>query len=54
MIDVKLSDCKLITSTEYCELENPEFVGQTKVDSEGMYYMVWKCGDIFYKTHNEL
>lgn len=49
---MKLSDCKLITSKEYLELKDPEFVGQTTIDKYGVYYMVWRVNGVLYKTRN--
>lgn len=37
---VNLEECVLITSREYCDLVNPEFVGQTKMDEKDMYFNV--------------
>jgi hypothetical protein len=50
----KLEDCKLITNIEYSDLTNPEFIGQTRLDENKGYYMVWKSNDILYKTYNKL
>jgi hypothetical protein len=44
----------LITNAEYYELDNPEFIGQTRVDENNMYYMFWKSNGVLYKTHNKL
>ena len=52
MSGINLNECKLITAEEYCNLVDPEFVGQTRVDENDMYYMVWKSGGELYKTHN--
>ena len=52
MNTINLDECKLITSEEYCKLNDPEFVGQTRVDENDMYYMVWKSEGVLYKTHN--
>lgn len=51
---VKLEECKLITSEEYLLLKNPQFRGQTRVDENGMYYMIWESEGILYKTHNKI
>ena len=37
---IELSDCIHITPEEYVNLIDPQFEGQTRVDSEGNYYMV--------------
>ncbi len=54
METIDLNECTLISSEEYCLLENPEFIGQTRLDSNDMYYMVWKCDGVLYKTYNKL
>ena len=51
---INLRDCKLITSQEYCELVNPVFEGQTVMDSNNQYYMVFSCDGVLYKTFNTL
>ena len=54
MNGIKLSDCTLITGAEYMKLEDPEFMGQTRMNAECQYYMVWKCEGVLYKTFNTL
>jgi len=51
---IALNQCTEITPEQYLELVNPEFVGQTKIDSNKMYWMVFKIEGIFYKIHNKL
>ena len=51
---IKLEDCKLITTKEYIDLTNPEFKGQTSLDDNCMYYMIFESNGILYKTHNKL
>jgi hypothetical protein len=51
---IKLENCKEITSTEYCELPNPIFKGQTRVDENNMYWTVFEDNEILYKIHNKL
>jgi hypothetical protein len=53
-MDTTLEDCKLISSKEYMELENPEFIGQTLLDENDEYFMVWKCGEELFKTKNKV
>lgn len=36
------------------DLINPEFIGQTRVDENNMYYMCWKAEGKLYKTHSKL
>lgn len=43
----------LITPNEYMELEDPEFVGQTKLNNKGEYEMHWKLDGKFYYTLNK-
>lgn len=55
MENINLDDCKLITSRQYCELSGtPEFKGQTRLDNNNMYYMVFEHGEILYKILNKL
>lgn len=49
-----LEKCQLITNEEYCMLNNPKFVGQTKINNNGVYYMVWEIDGKYYKTKNIL
>ena len=51
---ITLDQCILITTKEYCELEKPEFVGQTRLDENQMYYTVWKVGETYYKVYNKV
>jgi hypothetical protein len=51
---IELKDCKLITIEEYCELESPKFMGQTTVNTDGVYWMAWECDGILYKTKNNI
>ena len=41
MGEIKLEDCKQITSLEYMKLENPVFKGQTRTDAEKKYWMIF-------------
>ena len=50
----ELEDCILITGKEYLSLESPEFIGQTRLDENCMYYMVWKSDNILYKTYQHI
>lgn len=54
MASIKLEDCKLITAKEYLELKNPIFEGQTGVNKDGYYYMVWSDNGVMYKTYNKI
>ena len=53
-MSVSLDSCKLITTDEYCELANPVFIGQTPIDENKMYFMVFECDGVYYKVHNSL
>ena len=50
----KLEECTLITNSQYSNLVNPKFEGQTICDENNMYYMCWSSEGIMYKTHNKL
>jgi len=54
MGNINLDSCKLITGAEYCKLNEPIFMGQTRADKHGMYYMVWFADKVLYKTKNYL
>lgn len=43
----------LISAKEYMELEDPEFVAQTRLNKQGEYEMHWKSGDKLYYTLNK-
>jgi hypothetical protein len=52
---INLDECILITSAEYYELPGtPKFIGQTRLDDDNMYYMVFESEGVIYKTHNKL
>lgn len=44
----------VITPGQYRKLDKPEFVGQTTVDMNGTYWMVFKDGDTHYKIKNQV
>lgn len=54
MSQVNLNECTLITSEEYINLIDPVFVGQTRLDDNKMYWMVFQVGNVYYKIHNQL
>lgn len=46
---------KLITAEKLSTLDNPEFIGQTGVNTRGQYKMYWRVGDEqYYFTENSL
>jgi hypothetical protein len=49
-----LFDCVKITNLEYLSLVNPQFVGQTRANHKGEYYMVWLSEGVHYSTFNQL
>jgi hypothetical protein len=49
-----LNDCKLITSSEYVALKEPQFIGQTRLMEDGYFYMVFLSEGVYYKTRNKL
>lgn len=40
--------------SEYISLSNPIFKGQSEVDDNGMYWMVFENNGTLYKLHNKL
>ena len=54
MENIKLEDCKQITSKQYLELIDPEFKGQTRVDNNGYYWMIFESNGVLYSIHNKL
>ena len=51
---MKASEFKLISSTEYLNLESPVFMGQTGLNENDMYYMFWQCKEEHYKTYQHI
>jgi len=43
-----------ITPSEYINLKNPIFKGQTSIDDDMMYWMVFEDNGVLYKIHNTL
>ena len=54
MENIKLEDCKQITSEQYLELIDPKFKAQSRVDSNGYYWMVFESNGILYSIHNRI
>ena len=53
-MNISLDDCLEITSEQYMDLINPIWKGQTKLDKDNMYWMVFESNNILYKIHNKL
>ena len=53
-MDNILNDSVEITSAEYMNLKNPIFKGQSKLDSNDMYWMCFEDSGVLYKIHNKL
>lgn len=51
---VKLEECVEITTTQYVELKDPQFIGQTRVNADGDYWMVSEDNNITYKVKHNL
>jgi hypothetical protein len=49
-----LEQSKQITSEEYISLSNPIFKGQTRLDNDNMYWMVFEDNGVLYKIHSTL
>jgi hypothetical protein len=45
---------KLINPEEYLNLKFPNFIGQSRPNNEGIYYMFWEDEGILYKTQNKI
>ena len=53
MANVILNDCREITTQEYCDItesKDLKFEGQTRVDSEGIYWVVWSDNNELFKV----
>ena len=49
------SNPTVIPSSQYVELDNPVFIGQSKVNPlTGHYSMLFENNGIYYKTNNKL
>jgi len=49
-----LSQAQELEVSKYTHLKNPIFKGQTAVDADGMYWMVFEEDGKLYKFHNKL
>jgi hypothetical protein len=49
-----LDIAKEITSQEYMSLKNPIFKGQTRLDDNNQYWMLFEDNGILYKIHMAL
>jgi hypothetical protein len=47
-------DAILITFAELVAMGNYTFMSQTSVDADGVYYMMWSCNGVHYKTVHSL
>lgn len=43
-----------ITNSQYMSLLNPIFVGQTKLDKDGNYWMVFMDNNKYYKIYKNI
>jgi hypothetical protein len=46
-----LNESQEITITQYISLVNPMFVGQTSLNDNGTYWVVFKENDVLYKVN---
>lgn len=51
---MEILNIKEITQTEYMSLENPIFKGQTRLDENNQYWMVFEDNNVLYKIHNSV
>ena len=52
MAKVILNECREITTQEYCDITDKrdlKFEGQTRVNSEGIYWIIWNDNDELLK-----
>ena len=53
MANITLSNCKEITTQEYCDLSEKidlTFEGQTRANKEGIYWVVWSNDKDLFKV----
>ena len=53
MSEIILSNCKEITTQEYCDITDKrdlKFEGQTSANSKGVYWIVWSDNEELYKV----
>lgn len=53
MKEVKLNNCKEITTQEYCDLSEKidlTFEGQTRANNLGIYWTVWSNNEHLFKV----
>ena len=53
MANITLSNCKEITTQEYCDLSEKidlTFEGQTRANKEGIYWIVWSNNEELFKV----
>ena len=50
----QITESKLITAGEYLKLDKPNFQGQTRPNSQDVYYMYWEDNGILYHTENSI
>lgn len=53
-MDNLLNEAKEIELYKYMQLKNPIFKGQSRVDKDNMYWMIFEDDGILYKTRNRL
>jgi len=49
-----INQFKTITNQEYLNLKDPEFIGQTKLNTNNEYWMCWFSAGTYYKTKNKI
>lgn len=53
MAGITLDECKLISSLEYMDLKDPQFIGQTRMSKSGEYWMCFEDDGIKYKVKHK-
>ena len=49
VMEETLENATEITCTQYVDLVNPKFIGQTRVNSNGTYWVLVKESNVLYK-----
>ena len=50
----QLEEATIITSSQYNELKDPTYIGQSALDEKGYYKMYWKDSGIIYATQHKI
>jgi len=51
---IDINSCTEITSAQYMTLNSPEFIAQTRMNTSGEYWMIFKNESVLYKIKHTL